>query len=277
MENGLSASDVALMTRNDGWGDGGSWLWFIVIIFCLFGGGYGGYGNYGGFPQVATSADVQRSTDQVQTNARFDSLFNNQSRNAMDNLTLIDRNAMDNIKLIDRNAMDNANLINANRLDNAVLIKDAQYTNLQNTNTLTNVVNQGFNNVGHQLCQGFNGVNYNMMDGFRGVDKAICQSTYAQTQVMNDGFNAVNQNINNLSHQISDGVCAIKTQMLQDKYDNLRNEYNLSTMINANSAQTQNILNTIGNWYAKPPAYPYYPYFATGYGYNNGNGTVIGG
>lgn len=233
MENGTSLADLAAVSNmgNNGLGNGG-WLWFIIVLFAIFGNGF-----FGGNGQAyATSADVQRSTDQVEMNARFDSLFNNQANNAMSNMSLIDRNAMDN-----------QSLIAANKYDNAVLIKDSQYTALQNTYATTNAMNSGFNDIGNRLCSGFNG-----------LDKTIYQTSAANTQAMNDGFAAVNQNLCNLSHQITDGVCAIKTQMLQDKYDNLRNEYNLSTMANANSVQTATLLNALGSWYAKPPYAPYY-------------------
>ena len=48
--NGLSASDVALLTKNNnGWGDGNGW-WIILLLLALggyggFGGGFGGYGG----------------------------------------------------------------------------------------------------------------------------------------------------------------------------------------------------------------------------------------
>lgn len=48
--NGLSASDVALLTgkNNNGFGDGSGW-WIILLLLAL-GGGYGGFGGgYGGF------------------------------------------------------------------------------------------------------------------------------------------------------------------------------------------------------------------------------------
>ena len=48
--NGLSASDVALLTgrngNNGGWGDNSGW-WIILLLLAL-GGGYGGFGGFGG-------------------------------------------------------------------------------------------------------------------------------------------------------------------------------------------------------------------------------------
>ena len=36
-ENGLSAGELALMKDNDGFGAGGSFMWFFALIILLFG------------------------------------------------------------------------------------------------------------------------------------------------------------------------------------------------------------------------------------------------
>lgn len=129
-----------------------------------------------------------------------------------------------------QNAMDNMALIDRNAMDNANLINQNRYDNAQLINAAM------MNNTQNAF-----GIAREIGDGFAGVDKSLC----------------------GISHQIANGVCEIKTQLLQDKYDQLLNEYNLSTMANANNVQTQNILNSIGSWYAKPPYYPQ-PYYYGG-------------
>lgn len=72
MDNGsLSAADVALLNRNDGWGDGfgggGAFMWIFALLI-LAGGGFGGWGNNGfanaiGYENLATSNEVQRGFD----------------------------------------------------------------------------------------------------------------------------------------------------------------------------------------------------------------------
>ena len=59
-ENGLSASDVALMNRDgDGWG---GMIWLFAIL-AMFGGGFGWGGNRGGYEQYATRDQVQNGFD----------------------------------------------------------------------------------------------------------------------------------------------------------------------------------------------------------------------
>lgn len=54
-ENGLSASDVAMLANNDG-GFNGNGIWWLALMI-MFGGGFGGWGNRGG--NLATQEFVQ--------------------------------------------------------------------------------------------------------------------------------------------------------------------------------------------------------------------------
>lgn len=61
MENGLSASDVALMNRDNFGGDAFMWIFALLI---LYGGGFGGFGNNAiGYENLSTSNEVQRGFD----------------------------------------------------------------------------------------------------------------------------------------------------------------------------------------------------------------------
>lgn len=61
---GLTASDVALMSRNgDGFGEGwGGMIWLFAILALMGGGGFGGWGNGNGNTN-AIQADVNRGFD----------------------------------------------------------------------------------------------------------------------------------------------------------------------------------------------------------------------
>ena len=70
MENsGLTASDVALMTRDNSFSDGNAFLWIFALLI-LAGGGLGNFGfgnaaaaNAIGYENLATSNEVQRGFD----------------------------------------------------------------------------------------------------------------------------------------------------------------------------------------------------------------------
>lgn len=96
--------------------------------------------------------------------------------------------------------------------------------------------------------QGFNQTQMGMMQGFNGVDKSLCQ-----------GFGNVQDSINNLSHQMEQCCCNLKTQMMQDKYETLNRDYQQALSAISNAAQTQNILNSLGRYVTNPPC-------PTGYG-----------
>lgn len=63
-ENGLSASDVALMSRDgEGFGNGwGGMIWLFAILALMGGGGFGGWGNGNGNTN-AIQADINRGFD----------------------------------------------------------------------------------------------------------------------------------------------------------------------------------------------------------------------
>lgn len=90
--------------------------------------------------------------------------------------------------------------------------------------------------------QGFNQTQMGMMQGFNGVDKSLCQ-----------GFGNVQDSINNLSHQMEQCCCNLKTQMMQDKYDTLNRDYQQALSAITNATQTQNILNSLGRYVTNPP------------------------
>ena len=79
MTEGLSASDVAVLTggtgrNNGGFGDGDWGAWIILfLLFGLFGrGGFGGFGGIGGGEGCATQADVRAAVDQQTLISKLD-------------------------------------------------------------------------------------------------------------------------------------------------------------------------------------------------------------
>lgn len=128
-DGGLSASDVALITRNNGFsnifGGDGSWFIILFLIFAIFGWGRNGYGNSDGGNGGYHTAFAPYGNGFCGIDSSIQRGFDNQS--VMNKL---------------------------NGLENGLC--DGFY-NL-NTNLLT-----GFNGIQNTLCQGFSGINQNIM------------------------------------------------------------------------------------------------------------------
>ena len=67
-------------------------------------------------------------------------------------------------------------------------------------------------------------------------------------------FAEIRQQIAGLGSKMESCCCEIKTQMLQDKYDNLLNDYNRLTADVSNSNQSAYLLSVMGKWVANPSA-----------------------
>ena len=127
MNNGLSASDIALLGNsnsrgsndmtNDGWG----WIW-ILLIFCVFGlggSGFGGFGNNGYTATTATQADIARGFDNQAVINKLDGITNGLCDGFY--------------------AMNTSVLSGTNNIQNA--IQQASTTNLQNTYAVQQAIN----------------------------------------------------------------------------------------------------------------------------------------
>lgn len=166
MENGLSASDVALMSRgNDGYGFGNEGLWLFAIL-ALF--GFGGNGFFsGGNDRAAAVGDVQRATD-FQALERQNNEGVAATREAMYNVTSA--------------------------------VKDGNYNILGELRDIQQGTNAGFANMQNCCCEtlrAIDGVNYNAAMN----TAAINATTTAQTQKIID---ALAQNkIETLQNQVN--------------------------------------------------------------------------
>ena len=145
--------------NNSGWGNEGGWLWFIVVIFAIFGWGGNGFGwggNNGrdGYP-CATQADVRAAVDQQTLISKIDQ----QTYGLADTFT----------------ALNNTLNSNFRGIDNAICTLG--YQNQQGFNTL------GFQN--QQCCcetqrlleRGFADTNYNIATQTNAIQNAMCNNT----------------------------------------------------------------------------------------------------
>lgn len=96
--------------------------------------------------------------------------------------------------------------------------------------------------------------NYETAQLINAQTNALQQQNYANQINVVQGFNAIQQAIAQLGYQMDSCCCSIKTQMLQDKYEALENQYRTAQNDLSNAAQSQYILNALGRFVAYPPA-----------------------
>lgn len=225
---------------NNGWGDG-SWLWFIIVIFAIFGGwgnGFGWGGNNGrdGYP-CATQADVRAAVDQQ---------------------TLISKLDQQTYGLASSTYDINNTLMNGfHGVDNAVCQLGYQ-------------TQQGFNTLGHQIsdcCCGvqrsIDGVNYNLATQTNAIQNAMCNNTRDIIE---------NQNANSR---------AVLDFLVNDKLATLQAENQSLKLKASQAEQNTYLLNELKPcpspaYVVQPPTQVTFPVntcgqFA-GYGYNNSCG-----
>ena len=226
---------------NNGWGNDGGWLWFIVVIFAIFGWGGNGFGwggNNGrdGYP-CATQADVRAAVDQQTLISKLDQ----QTYGLADTFT----------------ALNNTLNSNFRGIDNAIC-------------TLGYQNQQGFNEVAHQISdcccatrEVIQGVNYNLATQTNAIQNAMCNNT---RDIID------NQNAN--SRAVLDFLVNDKLATLQAENQNLK-------LKASQSEQNAYLLNELKPcpspaYVVQPPTQVTFPVntcgqFA-GYGYNNSCG-----
>lgn len=96
--------------------------------------------------------------------------------------------------------------------------------------------------------------NYETAQLINAQTNSLQQQNYANQINVVQGFNAIQQAIAQLGYQMDSCCCSIKTQMLQDKYEALENQYRTAQNDLSNAAQSQYILNALGRFVAYPPA-----------------------
>ena len=96
--------------------------------------------------------------------------------------------------------------------------------------------------------------NYETAQLINAQTNSLQQLNYANQINVVQGFNALQQSIAQLGYQMDQCCCSIKTQMLQDKYENLENLYRTAQNDISNANQSQYLLNALGRFVAYPPA-----------------------
>lgn len=232
--------------NNNGWGAEGSWLWFIIVIFAIF--GWGGFGNgFGGNGMNGgVGSEIQRGFDNQAVVSKLDGISNG---------------LCDGFYAV-QNGM---NGINTNILQTSFGIQQAinadTVANMQNTNALQAQIA----NCCCETREAIQGVNYNM-----------AQNTCALQNTMNSNTRDIIDSQNAGTRAILDYLCNEKISSLQAENSDLRRaasqDRQSALLTTQMAAQTQQIINAVN-----PSAIPAYVVpnpnaYAYGCGCNTGCG-----
>ena len=94
--------------------------------------------------------------------------------------------------------------------------------------------------------------NYEVAQRINDQTMAMMQQGYAYQIGAENRFGQLQQQIAQLGYQMDQCCCSIKTQLLQNQYDNALRELNKVQTDASNSAQSAYLLSTMGKWIANP-------------------------
>lgn len=212
--------------NNNGWGTDGSWLWFLIVVFAIFGGWGNGFGGFGG-TNGGVGSEIQRGFDNQAVVSKLDGITNG---------------LCDGFYAV-QNGM---NGINTNILQTGFGIQQAvnadTVANMQNTNALQSQLA----NCCCETREAIQGVNYNM-----------AQNTCTLQNTMNSNTRDIIDSQNAGTRAILDYLCNEKISSLQAENSELRRaasqDRQSALLTTAMSAQTQQIINAVN-----PSAIPAY-------------------
>lgn len=237
--------------NNGAFGDGG-WLWFIVVIFAIFGGwGGNGWGGNGSNSSYYTDSALQRGFDTQSIIGKLDGINNG---------------LCDGFYAVNNGMLTGFNGVNTNILQTGYGIQQAI-----NADTVAGM--QNANALQAQLAQcccdtreAIQGVNYNM-----------ATNTCALQNTMNNNTRDIIDSQNAGTRAILDYLCQDKIATLQAENNDLRRaasqDRQNALLTTAMSAQTHQIINAVNP--APIPAYQVpnpNVYYGCGCGCNTGCG-----
>ena len=199
---GLTASDVALLTGNgnNGWGMDGGWgsmIWLFAIIALMGGWGNGGFGGNGYHPQYATQ-------DFVQNGFNFNDL-QDQNRDIMNAIT---------------------------KYDNINVMKDVQAAIIGQIGDIRTNQMQLLANQNDCCCS----TKMALMDGFNNVNAGIAQARYENA--MNTA--SINQTTNAGVQKIIDAITGNRMADMQNQIDALQLQNALNGVVRYPNGWTYN-------------------------------------
>lgn len=176
--SGLSASDVLALSNNDGaFGGNNGILWFVIILFALFGGwgGNGWNGNGGtaqGYTLASDFANLQRQIDSQTADIKSTlvSIGNGISSLGYDQLAQM--NGINTNILTTSNATQNA--INNCCCNNREGFATVNYNLATQSNGITNAINSGFCNTNFNMQSSTRDIVDSQNAGTRAILDKLC-------------------------------------------------------------------------------------------------------
>lgn len=236
--------------NNNGWGAEGSWLWFIIVIFAIF--GWGGFGNgFGGNGMNGgVGSEIQRGFDNQAVISKLDGISNG---------------LCDGFYAMNNSMLTGFNGINTNIMQTGFGIQQAinadTVANMQNTNALQ----AQLANCCCETREAIQGVNYN-----------LATNACALQNTMNNNTRDIIDSQQAGTRAILDYLCTKENADLRDKVQKLElsasQDRQNALLTTAMTAQTQQIVNSVNP--AAIPAYvvPNPNAYAYGCGCNTGCG-----
>lgn len=235
MFNTGNCPSVPIVANLDGnnsgnnWNDG-SWLWFLIVVFAIFGGWGNGFGGFGG-TNGGVGSEIQRGFDNQAVVSKLDGISNG---------------LCDGFYAMNNSMLTGFNGINTNIMQTGYGIQQAvnadTVANMQNTNALQSQLA----NCCCETREAIQGVNYNMATNTCALQNTMNNNTRDIIDSQNAGFRS-----------ILDYLCQDKIATLTAENNDLRraasqdrqNALLTSTM----AAQTNQIINAVNP--APIPAY----------------------
>ena len=255
--NGLSASDVALLTgrngNNGGWGDASGAWWIIILLLALggfgrggFGGGYGGgegsttfipynvggLGGMGGGCGLNPYDSIQRQLDQGFSNLNTD--INQVNNNVAQGFYNTATNLLTGFA--------NSNMATANGFANTqrqLCVSTASInTNVNNNGYETRLLGVNMNSALQNCCCD---VKTNIAD----LKYAVATENCADRQALNEGIRDVIANNTANTNAILNKLTQQELEAKNDVIANLRTQLNMADLRASQTAQTSNIRSDI--------------------------------
>ena len=257
-DGALSASDVALLTGNNGrtgdgmFGDTGAWFIVLFLIFAVFGGfgrGFGNGGNGGTFDNYTLASDFATLQRQIDSStATLERKADATQQGLCDGFYAMNTGMLNGFAGV-QNAMcqgfsgvNNSIMTNGYETRNAIQGISSQLANCC-CQTTANIKDLNYN-LATQSCgiqRSIDGVNYNMATNTNTLQNAMCLNTRDIIDSQNNGTRAILDALT--ANRIEDKNAQIQAQ---------QNEINALRLAASQEKQNNYLISQLGQKCAEP-------------------------